>query len=61
MLVAMSRKPAPKPANSEQYKRFFETAREADADEPGYAFDRVFDKVARSKPSPAKPKRGEQK
>jgi hypothetical protein len=51
------RKPAPKPDNPEQYKRFLETAREVGADKPGEGFDRVLDKVARSKPE--KPKRGE--
>jgi hypothetical protein len=53
----MPRKPAPKPDNPEQYKRFLQTAREAGADEPGEAFDRVLRKVAdgprESKPVPA--------
>jgi len=52
------RKPAPKPDNPAQYKRFLETAREVGAEEPGEAVDRLFDQVARSKPA-AKPKRGE--
>jgi hypothetical protein len=51
----MPRKPAARPDNPEQYKRFLETAREAGADEPGKAFDRVLDRVARS--APEKPKR----
>jgi len=45
----------PKPDNPEQFKRFQQTAREAGADQPGEAFDRVLDRVA-SKP-PEKPKR----
>jgi hypothetical protein len=59
--LEMPRKPTPKPDNPEQYKRFLKTAREAGADEPGEAFDRVLDRVARTRPaSPAKPK-GSQK
>lgn len=56
MLSIMPSKPIPKPDNPEQYKRFLETAREVGADMPGEAFDRVLDKVARSKPAD-KPKR----
>jgi hypothetical protein len=52
----MPRKPAPKPDNPEQYKRFLETARAVGADEPGEAVDRIFDQIARSKPAD-KPKR----
>lgn len=55
----MPRKPAPKPDNPEQYKRFLETAREVGAEKPGEAVDRLFDQVARSKPA-EKPK-GSQK
>ena len=43
------------PDNPEQYKRFLETAREVGADQPGEAFDRVLDKVARQ--APERPKR----
>jgi hypothetical protein len=53
----MARKLAPKPDSPEQYKRFLETAREVGADKPGEAFDRVLDRVARSKPE--KPKHGD--
>jgi hypothetical protein len=55
----MPRKPALKPDNPEQYKRFLKTAREVGADEPGEAVDRVFDQVARSKPPADKPRRSE--
>lgn len=47
----MPRKPAPKPDNPEQYKRFLQTAREVGADRQGEAFDRVLDKVVQSKPA----------
>jgi len=41
----MPRKPAPKPDDPEQVKRFIETARAAGADEDFKAFDRAFKKV----------------
>src|SRR6185312_10302846 len=40
---AMPRKPAPKPDNPEQFKRFLKTARDAGAEESGEAFDCVLD------------------
>jgi hypothetical protein len=52
----MPRKPAPKPDNPDQYKRFLKTAREVGAYEPGDGFDRVLDRVAQAKPA-NKPKR----
>ena len=45
----MPRKPAPKPDNPEQFKRFQQTAREAGADQQDEAFDRVLDQVAQPK------------
>jgi hypothetical protein len=53
-LDPMPRKPAPKPDNPEQYKRFLETAREVGADRLGQEFDRVLQKV--SEPSPREPR-----
>jgi hypothetical protein len=50
---AMPRKPAPKPDNPEQFKRFQQTAREVGADKQGEAFDRVFERVVRPKQPPA--------
>lgn len=43
----MIRKPAPKPDDPAQYKRFVEAAREAGADETEKGADRAFAKVAR--------------
>jgi hypothetical protein len=42
-------KPAPKPDDPEQYRRFVETAREVEADESPDAMDRAFDRVIGSK------------
>jgi hypothetical protein len=53
----VARKPAPKPDNPEQYKRFLKTAREVGASEQGDAFDRVLRKVA-EEPREAKSKPG---
>jgi hypothetical protein len=36
---------------AEQHARFVEAAKKAEADERPEAFDRVFDKIARTKPS----------
>ena len=58
--LIVPRKPAPKPDNPEQYKRFLKTAREAGAEEPGEAVDRLFDQVARSRPA-EKPKAGKKR
>lgn len=52
----MPRKSEPKPDNPEQYKRFLEAAREISADPEAEAFDRVLEKVARSKDPKPKPK-----
>lgn len=41
----MTGKPAPKPDNPKQFKRFLETAREVETDESPEAIDRAFDKV----------------
>jgi hypothetical protein len=51
----MSRKPAPKPDDPEQSKRFIDTAREIGADEDPEAFERAFKKVVPSKKSTTKP------
>jgi hypothetical protein len=47
-ILTMPRKPAPKPDNPEQFKRFTELAREVGADEQGKDFERVFDQIAKS-------------
>jgi hypothetical protein len=44
-------KPGTKPDNPEQYRRFVETAREAEADESPDALDRAFERVV-GKPKP---------
>jgi hypothetical protein len=49
----MPRKPAPKPDNPEQFKRFIETAREVEVDESPGALERALDRVI--SPSPKKP------
>jgi hypothetical protein len=41
----MPRKPAPKPDNPEQFKRFIETARQVEIDESAGALDRALDRV----------------
>jgi hypothetical protein len=43
-----ARKPASKPDNPEQHKRFVDMAREVGVDETPGAFDRAFDKVITS-------------
>jgi hypothetical protein len=52
----MGRKPAPKPDDSEQSKRFIETAEEVGADTDDQALERAFKKIApapkRTPPSP---------
>jgi hypothetical protein len=48
----MPRKPAPKPDDPAQSKRFIETAREIGAEATKEEFERAFKKVA---PSSAKP------
>ena len=45
----MPRKPAPKPDDPEQSKRFTETARELETDETGKKFERAFKKIAPAK------------
>jgi hypothetical protein len=44
------RKPATKPDNPEQSKRFIEKARELETDKSGKAFERAFKKIVPSKP-----------
>jgi hypothetical protein len=46
----MSQKPDRKPDDPEQYKRFIEAARKAEADETEEGADRAFKKVAKPKP-----------
>lgn len=51
-------KPASKPDDPEQSKRFIEMAKELEADSTADGFDRVFRKVAAAPRQPAtKPKR----
>jgi hypothetical protein len=52
----MARKPERKPDDPEQSKRFIDTAKEIEADDPK-ALDRAFKKVATSKPSKARPEK----
>jgi len=54
----MPRKRKPPPDDPEQSKRFIEAAREIGTDESPEAFERVFKKVALSKPGRAPPTRG---
>ena len=42
----MSKKPAPKPDDPEQYKRFIETAEEVDADDDPEALSRSLKMIA---------------
>jgi hypothetical protein len=42
----MGRKPAPKPDDAEQSKRFIETAEEVGADTDDEALERAFKKIA---------------
>lgn len=41
----MPRKPKPKPDDPAEYKRFLETAKQAEASKDPEAFDRAFKKV----------------
>lgn len=53
----MARKPTPKPDDPEQYKRFLEAAKEAQADKTEAGADRAFKTVAKPirapKPAPS--------
>jgi hypothetical protein len=49
----MAKKPAPKPDDPAQYKRFVEAARKAQADETETGADKAFKKIA----LPKKPKK----
>ena len=53
----MGRKPAPKPDDPAQSKRFVDAAREAEADESEEAADRAFKKIARKSVHAKKPQR----
>jgi len=55
---AMPRKPKPLPDDPEQSKRFIEAARQAETDESPEEFERVFKKIALSKPGHLPPSRG---
>jgi hypothetical protein len=46
---SMPRKPAPKPDDPEQSKRFIETAEQIEADKSPKAFERAFEKVAKTR------------
>jgi hypothetical protein len=52
----MARKPERKPDDPEQSKRFKDTAREVEADDPK-ALDRAFKKVAKQPKQPPSPKK----
>ena len=41
----MSKKPAPKPDDPEQYKRFIETAKDVEADEDPDALEKALAKI----------------
>ena len=57
-MLARKSKPAAKSDNPEQYRRFVEAAREAQADESPDAMDRAFERVVKPKKGKegAKPK-----
>ncbi len=57
----MPRKPAPKPDDPEQSKRFIETAHQVGADEDENALTRAFEKVARLARDKSNPGRTDQK
>lgn len=46
----MPRKPAPKPDDPEEYKRFLETAKAVEAETDPKAFDKAFKKVTKKAP-----------
>jgi hypothetical protein len=48
------KRPAPKPDDPEQSKRFIEAARQIEADETGEAFRRAFEKIVPVKPATPK-------
>ena len=50
----MPRKPAPKPDDPAEYKRFLETAKAAEAEKDHKSFDRAFRKVIKSRAPAAK-------
>jgi hypothetical protein len=52
----MPRKPAPKPDDAEQSKRFIETAEEVGADTDDEALERAFKKIVPLKRTPTKPR-----
>jgi hypothetical protein len=48
---AAPKRPAPKPDDPEQSKRFIETARQIEADETGETFRRAFERIVPPKTS----------
>ena len=46
----MSRKPAPKPDDPEQYERFLETAEEVEADDDPEALEKALAKIVTVQP-----------
>jgi hypothetical protein len=54
----MSRKPSPKWDDPEESKRFIDAAAQAEASEHPREFEKALLKVAKSKISDAKPRRG---
>ena len=45
----MPRKPAPKPDDPAEYKRFLETAKEVEAENDPKAFDKAFKSIAKQR------------
>jgi len=60
-MVGMPRKPAPKPDDPAESKRFIDMAREVEADESKDALDRAFEKVVPSKPKAGPARRNARK
>jgi hypothetical protein len=52
----MDKKPAPKPDDPAQYKRFLEAARKTEADRTKEGADKAFKKVIATRQSPKKVK-----
>jgi len=56
LMAARKRLPQAKSDNPEQYRRFVEAAREAEADESPDALDRAFERVVKPKRHAANPR-----
>jgi hypothetical protein len=55
----MGRKPAPKPDDAEQSKRFIDTAKEVGADADDEALERAFKKISRIRKDSDRTSQGE--